>query len=306
MVGVEPDLLEVVADAADGVADRALDVEVGVRGDFADNHAEALGDGGLASHARVGILREHAVQDRVGDLVADLVGMTFSDRFGGQKKRARGTEGSSHNSRRSYRSTRSTPQTTALRVTRRNVGSNTMKRLGVGVAILLLSACDAPWDGPTLPDGSTRLSLTLITNEGPIGMSPNILASTSLSQLRGEVTSLPSGTNRTRAQLCQGYSGSDPCWNRQVDRPGRLYLAVITTPQCTSPTKNASAIAGHTLYYIEWVGHAQRTCGAAQAWPSWSLFSASRSDLPSSGTLTVRLQFQGTAEGGVESQAALT
>jgi len=181
-----------------------------------------------------------------------------------------------------------------------------MKRLGVGVAILLLAACDAPWDGPTLPDGSTRLSLTLITNEGPIGMSPNILASTSLSQLRGEVTSLPSGTNRTRAQLCQGYSGSDPCWNRQVDRPGRLYLAVITTPQCTSPTKNASAIAGHTLYYIEWVGHAQRTCGAAQAWPSWSLFSASRSDLPSSGTLTVRLQFQGTAEGGVESQAALT
>ena len=181
-----------------------------------------------------------------------------------------------------------------------------MKRLLIVLALVMLPACDAPWAGPTLPDGSTRLSLTLVTNEGPIGMSPNILASTSLSQLRTEVISLPSGTNRTEAELCQGYSGSDPCWNRQVDRPGRLYLAVITTPQCTSPTKDASAIAGHTLYYIQWVGHAQRTCGAAQAWPSWILFSASRSDLPSSGTLTVRLQFQGTAQGGVESQAGLT
>ena len=79
VVGVEADLLVVVADRADGVADRALDVELGVGRDLADDDAESLGDGGLARNTRMRVLCEHSVQHGVGDLVADLVGMPLGD-----------------------------------------------------------------------------------------------------------------------------------------------------------------------------------------------------------------------------------
>src|SRR5207249_4495639 len=49
VVGVETYPFVVVADAADGVPNAFLDVEVGGRGDLADDDAEAFGDGGLAS-----------------------------------------------------------------------------------------------------------------------------------------------------------------------------------------------------------------------------------------------------------------
>ena len=65
VVGVESDRLGVVADATDGVADGALDVQLRVRGHFADDDAQSLGDRGLAGDARRGILREHAVEHRV-------------------------------------------------------------------------------------------------------------------------------------------------------------------------------------------------------------------------------------------------
>jgi len=96
VVGVETNLFEVVANAADGVANRSLNVEVGVRGDLADDHAQPFGDGGLAGHAGVGVLREHAVEDRIRDLVANLVRMAFGHRLGGQQERLRGAEGSCH------------------------------------------------------------------------------------------------------------------------------------------------------------------------------------------------------------------
>ena len=79
VVGVKADLLVVVADGADGVPDRALDVEVGVGRDLADDHAEALGDRRLAADPSPGILRQHAVEHRVRDRVADLVGEALGD-----------------------------------------------------------------------------------------------------------------------------------------------------------------------------------------------------------------------------------
>ena len=86
MVGVEADLLGVVSDAADRVADRALDVQLGVRGHLADHHAQALGDRGLACDPCVGVLRQHSIEHRVRDLVADFVRVPLGDGFRGHEK----------------------------------------------------------------------------------------------------------------------------------------------------------------------------------------------------------------------------
>ena len=96
VVSVEPDRLGVVADATDRVANRALDVQLGVGCDLTDDNAQAFGDRGLARNARITILREHAVEHRVGDLVADLVGVTFGHRFRGQQIGRGGAEGRCH------------------------------------------------------------------------------------------------------------------------------------------------------------------------------------------------------------------
>src|SRR6266404_7669561 len=82
VVRVETNLLEVVSDVPDGVADRALNVELGVRGDLADDYAKALRDRRLARNTRVRILGQHSVEDGVGDLVTHLVGVALGHRFG--------------------------------------------------------------------------------------------------------------------------------------------------------------------------------------------------------------------------------
>ena len=86
MVGIETDLLVVVADTPDGVANRPLDIELRVSRDLADDHAQAFGDGGLAGHPSVGVLRQHAVEDRIRHLVTDLVGVAFGDGLRGEEK----------------------------------------------------------------------------------------------------------------------------------------------------------------------------------------------------------------------------
>ena len=47
---------------------------------------DAVGGGqGLAGHARLGLCRQIGIDDRVGDPVADLVGMAFGNGFAGEK-----------------------------------------------------------------------------------------------------------------------------------------------------------------------------------------------------------------------------
>jgi hypothetical protein len=190
----------------------------------------------------------------------------------------------------------------------RHVGSDTMKRFVIVLAIVLLQGCDAPWAGPTLPDGSHALNLTELSVRGPFDLGPGIIASTSLAQVRDQVISHAMGIRRrTVEETCQKYQTvPDPCWAQQVDRPGHVYVAVIINYECTSSSKDASAVGGHTLYYIHWVGNPQGVCSASMAQPNWRLYSASRSDLPSSGILTVRLVFQGSAQTDIDIQVQLT
>ncbi|MCY1523250.1 hypothetical protein D9M68_581400 [compost metagenome] len=76
----------VVADAADRVA-RDLDVvDVGGRGDLAGQHDQARVAQRFGCNARVGILREDGVEDRVGNLIGYLVGVPFRDGFGSKEK----------------------------------------------------------------------------------------------------------------------------------------------------------------------------------------------------------------------------
>jgi hypothetical protein len=56
-------------------------VDVGLRGDFAGDDRHAGGDHGLDGDAGELILRQHRVEDGVGDLVGDLVRMAHADGF---------------------------------------------------------------------------------------------------------------------------------------------------------------------------------------------------------------------------------
>ena len=78
---VEPELAAVVADLVDRRADDLLEVDVGARRDFAGDDSEAGRDERLAGDAADGILGEDGVENRIGNLIGDLVGVSFGDRF---------------------------------------------------------------------------------------------------------------------------------------------------------------------------------------------------------------------------------
>ena len=75
-----------VADFADGLAGQLSDVHVGSRRDLAHHHDQAGGGAHLAGYSAVRVILDDRVQHRVRDLIADLVRMSFSNRFGCQEK----------------------------------------------------------------------------------------------------------------------------------------------------------------------------------------------------------------------------
>ena len=72
----------VVADAQDGLPDDLRDFDVGVGGDLAGDVDQAGGGQRLHGHPGLGVLGQQGVEDRIADLVADLVGMSFGHRLG--------------------------------------------------------------------------------------------------------------------------------------------------------------------------------------------------------------------------------
>ena len=71
----------VVADVFHGLPDDALHIHLGVGGHFAHHHHHAGGGAGLTGHVGAGVLGQDRVQNAVGHLVAQLVGMAFGDAF---------------------------------------------------------------------------------------------------------------------------------------------------------------------------------------------------------------------------------
>ena len=84
-IAVEAVLGTVVADGADDLAGGAGDVNVAARGDLAHDVDKAGGAGRLARYTRTGILGQDGIEDGIGNLVADFVGMPLGDRFGRKK-----------------------------------------------------------------------------------------------------------------------------------------------------------------------------------------------------------------------------
>ena len=82
---VEAVLGPVVADLHHLFAHDLLDGHVGRGGDLAHHHHHARGGAAFAGHMGLRVLFQYGVQHRVGDLVADLVRMSLSHRFGSEK-----------------------------------------------------------------------------------------------------------------------------------------------------------------------------------------------------------------------------
>src|SRR5580700_9276459 len=85
-VGVESEEGVVVADGGDGPADQSLEIYVGFGGDFAGDYYQAGGGQSFAGDAAAGIVGEASVEDGVGNLVGDLIGMAFGHRFSGKSR----------------------------------------------------------------------------------------------------------------------------------------------------------------------------------------------------------------------------
>ncbi len=82
----EPFVRTIVTDVLDDVAGDLADVDLveSAAGDFAGVHHEIGRDHRFAGDVRAGIAFEAGVQNRVGNLVRDFVGMAFRDRLGSE------------------------------------------------------------------------------------------------------------------------------------------------------------------------------------------------------------------------------
>jgi hypothetical protein len=86
-VSVDAEVRVGVPDLGDRPADHGRDVDVLRRADLAGDHDETGGDERLAGDAAVRVDRKDGVEDRVGDPVRELVGMTLGDGLRGEQVR---------------------------------------------------------------------------------------------------------------------------------------------------------------------------------------------------------------------------
>ena len=73
--------LAVITDALDGVANDAGDVHVTRGRDLAGDDGQACRHEGLTCDTTHWVVGQHGVENRVGDLIGHLVGMTLGDGF---------------------------------------------------------------------------------------------------------------------------------------------------------------------------------------------------------------------------------
>jgi len=77
----------VISDVLDGVANDLLVVDDRLRGDLSANKDHARLCDRFAGNFGVGVLLEMSIEDGIGDLIANLVRMTFSNGFGSEEER---------------------------------------------------------------------------------------------------------------------------------------------------------------------------------------------------------------------------
>ena len=84
-VAVKAELGPVIADVPHHLPGDLGDVHIAAGGDLPHHVDQAGGHRGLTGHPGLGVLGQNGVQHRVGDLVADLVGVPLGDRFGSKQ-----------------------------------------------------------------------------------------------------------------------------------------------------------------------------------------------------------------------------
>ena len=75
----------VVANVVDNLPHNGGNIHITFRGDLSHDMHQAGGGRHLARHMRLGIFFQNRVEDGVGDLIADLVGMAFRDGLRGEQ-----------------------------------------------------------------------------------------------------------------------------------------------------------------------------------------------------------------------------
>jgi hypothetical protein len=91
-IGVKNAIAIHVTDAADGIADTLFKIELGVTRDFAGEDNEIAFGERLASDTTQRVLLETGVENVIADGIANFIGMTFGDRFGGKDVAVRHVE----------------------------------------------------------------------------------------------------------------------------------------------------------------------------------------------------------------------
>ena len=97
-VGVEHIVIVHITDATHGLTDHAVQIDHRTdglladlgNGDFTAHHDDVALHKGLAGHAALGVHLQAGVQDGIGNGVANLVGMAFTDGLGGKNVGAHG------------------------------------------------------------------------------------------------------------------------------------------------------------------------------------------------------------------------
>ena len=80
-VAVEAVVAAGVADAVDYAASHLLHVHIGLGAHFARHDHQTGGAEGLACHFREGVATQELVEDGVGNLVGNFIGVPFGHRF---------------------------------------------------------------------------------------------------------------------------------------------------------------------------------------------------------------------------------
>ncbi len=82
---IKTDIRAVVTNTFNGRARNLHIVDVGLGSNFTRHNNQACTAQSLAGDPCVGILGQDCIQDRVGNLISHLVGMTFGHGFGSKK-----------------------------------------------------------------------------------------------------------------------------------------------------------------------------------------------------------------------------